>query len=203
MSLHIYATIALFLFILNQFQCSPEVVPSPLGVVDIWKRISGLLTDPPAGHIYINLKVSLCVTTDWHSIWGIKKIRPSSTETSREVSCWCRFRNNDIQWAGKHFCPHERALTQPGNVQLYYQSSEMSTWLWQLFPLQATLIRLLNKPGVTCTMIFNGVFLEDIILYIWHGVSECCPAHNLAEIFKKWAHSPVRLLMSPADYIIN
>lgn len=73
---------------------SPEVILLPLG---------GVLTDPPAGHIYINLKVSLCVTGDWNSIWGIKKKSPNSTETIREVSCCCRFRNNDIQWAGEHF----------------------------------------------------------------------------------------------------
>lgn len=104
--LHIYATIALFLVILIPFQCSSEVVPSPLGVVDIWKRISGLMTEPPADHIYINFKVSLCVTIDWHPIWRIKKkkkIHSNSTKTIREVSCWCRFKNNDIQWAGKLF----------------------------------------------------------------------------------------------------
>lgn len=130
-----------------------------------------------------------------------KKIHSNSTKTIREVSCWCRFKNNDIQWAGKLFFLFMSALMQPGNVQLYCHSSEISTWLWQLFPLQATLIRLKQARR----HMHDEDSLEDIILYIWLGVSceECCPAHKLAENFRKWAHSPVRLIMRLTDYILN
>lgn len=120
------------------------------------------------------------------------------------MSCCCRFRNNDIQWTSKHFFPpfFSWVLMQPGNVQLYCHSSEMSTWLWRLFPLLATLIRLLNKPSITC---MDGVSLEDIILYIWllsaflHITlqeisrnelirpSDCSWAPQITSLIKSWA----------------